>query len=99
MHTINHTVYAHNQSYRLCTHYPLIVEYIQSIVPEGIQVIAQGPTVAENLVTYLTVHPEIETRCAKDGKIHFLTSENTEVFNRNAQGFLGIEIYSEHVHF
>jgi hypothetical protein len=44
-------------------------------------------------------HQEIESRCAKQGKIHFLTSENTEVFNNKAQGFLGMEIVSEHVHF
>jgi len=82
-----------------CTHYPLIGDYIQSVVPEGIRVIAQGPIVAEKLETYLMAHPELESRCLKNSKTHFLTSENTDVFNRNAQGFLGIEIYSEHVHF
>jgi glutamate racemase len=82
-----------------CTHYPLIGDYIQSIVPEGIQVVAQGPIVAEKLETYLNIHHKLESRCAKDGKIHFLTSENTEVFNSKAKGFLGIEIFSEHVHF
>jgi glutamate racemase len=82
-----------------CTHYPLISEYIQSIVPEGIQVIAQGPIVAEKLDAYLNAHPDIEIRCSKNGKLHFLTSENTDVFNRNAKGFLGVEVLSEHVHF
>jgi glutamate racemase len=82
-----------------CTHYPLIGDYIQQIVPEGIQVISQGPIVAEKLELYLSAHPEIENRCAKSGKIQFLTSENTAVFNLKAEGFLGIEIISEHVHF
>jgi len=82
-----------------CTHYPLIGDYIKSIVPEGIEVVSQGPIVAEKLETYLMVHPEIETRCEKRGEIHFLTSENTEVFNSKAQGFLGMDIVSEHVHF
>lgn len=82
-----------------CTHYPLISDYIQGIVPEGIQVVSQGPIVAEKLEAYLSAHPEIENRCVKNGKIQFLTSENTDVFNAKAQGFLGIEIFSEHVHF
>jgi len=82
-----------------CTHYPLIGDYIKSIVPEGIEVVSQGPIVAEKLDAYLMAHPEIDIRCAKSGAIHFLTSENTEVFNSKAQSFLGMEIVSEHVHF
>lgn len=82
-----------------CTHYPIIKEYIESIVPENVQIISQGAIVAEKLEKYLADHPEIESKCSKGGEILFLTSENTEVFDEKAERFLGHQVHSKHVHF
>ena len=80
-----------------CTHYPVVKEYIESIVREDVKVIAQGKLVAESLEDYLKRHPEMEERCSKGGKTSFLTSENTEEFDKNAPSFIGCKVQSEHV--
>lgn len=80
-----------------CTHYPLIKEEIEKIVPENIQVIAQGEIVANSLAEYLTRHPAIEEGCTKNGTVSFLTSENTEVFNKNATHFTSFSVKADHI--
>ena len=80
-----------------CTHYPVLKEYIESIVPEGVRVIAQGGIVAKSLENYLNRHPEMEERCTKNATLHFLTSENTETFNEQAQHYLNMSVDSEHI--
>lgn len=80
-----------------CTHYPLIKEEIEKIVPENIQVIAQGEIVANSLAEYLTRHPAIEKGCTKNGTLSFLTSENTEVFNKNATHFTSFSVKADHI--
>jgi glutamate racemase len=82
-----------------CTHYPLVESYLKSLVREEITIISQGKIVAEKLSSYLTNHPEIEEICSKAGGIHYLTTENSEIFNVNAARFLGIEIQAESIHF
>jgi glutamate racemase len=82
-----------------CTHYPIIKDYIQSIIPEDIKVISQGAIVAEKLAVYLENHPNLESLCTKGGQVTFLTSENAEVFDEKAEKFLGYPIKSEHVKF
>jgi len=80
-----------------CTHYPLIKKEIENIVPDSIKVVAQGEIVAESLEDYLSRHPEIESNCTKGGKVSFLTSENPELFNKNATRFTSYNVSSEHV--
>ena len=80
-----------------CTHYPILKSYIESIVPENVKVVAQGPIIAEKLEDYLNRHPEIEQKCSKNGKVHFLTTENKIDFDTKASLFLGKEIDSEHI--
>lgn len=82
-----------------CTHYPLVESYLQSLVSDDISIISQGKIVAEKLSSYLTNHPEIEEKCSKSGGIHYLTTENSEIFNVNAARFLGIDIQAESIHF
>lgn len=82
-----------------CTHYPIVSEYLRSIVPDHIQIITQGALVAEKLVNYLRRHPELDERCIKEASLRFLTSENNHVFDRQAESFLGRSVRSEHIHF
>jgi len=82
-----------------CTHYPIVKSYIESIVPSSIKIIAQGPIIAEKLEDYLARHPEIESTCSKNGKVHFLTTENNLDFDVNASHFLGKTVVSEHIKF
>ena len=80
-----------------CTHYPILKDYIQSIVPENVQIVAQGPIIAEKLENYLTRHPEIDQKCSKTGTTRYLTTENEAIFSQNASLFLNQEILAEHI--
>lgn len=71
-----------------CTHYPLLLPKIRQYTPEGINIISQGDLVAESLADYLQRHPEIERRCAKNGNVDYLTTENPEKFNEIASYFM-----------
>jgi len=80
-----------------CTHYPVLKNYIESIVPSNIKIIAQGKIIADSLADYLERHPEIETNCLKNGEVAYLTSETTDEFDRNASIFARDEVKSSHV--
>lgn len=82
-----------------CTHYPILKDYIQSIVPNNVKIVAQGAIIAEKLDDYLTRHPEIDQKCSKTGKTRYLTTENEIVFSQNASLFLNQEIIAEHIKF
>ncbi|HAX97293.1 MAG TPA: glutamate racemase [Prolixibacteraceae bacterium] len=81
-----------------CTHYPLLMETIRKSIPDnGIQVIDQGPVVAEKLTDYLLRHPEIESRISKGGNIRYLTTETSDIFEAKAGLFTGYPIQAETV--
>ncbi|MFA5330023.1 MAG: glutamate racemase [Prolixibacteraceae bacterium] len=78
-----------------CTHYPLLLPVIQKFIPEGIKVLDQGKVVSGKLVEYLMRHPEMDAKCSKSGIRKYYTTENEEVFERNAATFIGQKIKSE----
>lgn len=81
-----------------CTHYPLLMDTIRKSVPDnGIQVIDQGPVVAEKLTDYLQRHPEMESRLSKGGNIRYLTTETAEIFEAKAGLFTGYPVKAETV--
>jgi glutamate racemase len=80
-----------------CTHYPILKDYIQTIVPKNVQIVAQGAIIAEKLEDYLTRHPEIDQKCSKTGTTRYLTTENEAIFSQNASLFLNQEIIAEHI--
>jgi glutamate racemase len=80
-----------------CTHYPIIKTFIESIVPKGVKIIAQGSLVADKLAKYLIRHPDLEERCSKHSSMHFLTSENASDFDKNASHFIGFDVKSERI--
>lgn len=80
-----------------CTHYPLLVETIKKYLPEEIKVISQGKIVAESLQDYLTRHPEMESRCSKNGILQFFTTDSTEDFDKHSKIFFGQKVNSKHI--
>lgn len=78
-----------------CTHYPLLIQVIKKYVPEGIQILEQGKVVSASLVEYLNRHPEMDRRCSKSGIVKFYTTENIDVFEKNAANFIGRQIKGE----
>ncbi len=75
-----------------CTHYPILLPKIRKYAPEGIKVVPQGGIVADSLKDYLRRHPEIDSRCSRNGVTRFLTTENPDKFNTLASIFLDRQI-------
>lgn len=80
-----------------CTHYPVLKEYIESLVPKDVMVVSQGKIVADSLADYLLRHPWIDSKCTKNGSVSFLTSESTEEFNTNASRYIDVIVKSAHI--
>lgn len=80
-----------------CTHYPLLMPVIKKFVPDGVQILDQGKVVSASLVKYLHRHPEIDKKCSKTGTVRYYSTENIEVFEKNATIFIGKEIKGEKI--
>lgn len=80
-----------------CTHYPILAEILQKMVPTNVNIVPQGELVATSLVDYLVRHPEMEELCSKLGKTRYLTTENATVFEEKASTFIGETIKAEHI--
>jgi len=80
-----------------CTHYPLLEKKIRQYLPEGVRLVSQGQLVAESLEDYLRRHPEIASKCSKNGTCRFYTTESEEKFASMASLFLKGEIEAERV--
>jgi glutamate racemase len=82
-----------------CTHYPIVQEYLESIISAEIKVVSQGEIVAKKLEQYLINHADIALKCSKNNQINYLTTEDSKIFDENATRFLKSEVKSETVHF
>ena len=78
-----------------CTHYPLLMPKIRPLLPEGVQLIAQGDIVANSLADYLQRHPAMEALCSKQGRQTFFTTESPVDFDAKASVFYGQEVRSQ----
>ena len=72
-----------------CTHYPLLRNKIERVLPAGVQLLAQGDLVAASLTDYLLRHTELESMLDKQGTCRFLTTEQPDKFRQSAAIFLG----------
>lgn len=80
-----------------CTHYPLLLDKIRAYFPPSISVVLQGPLVTDRLDDYLKRHPEIESRCSKEGGCRYLTTESPRKFSEAATLFLNEPVEAEHI--
>jgi glutamate racemase len=80
-----------------CTHYPVLKDYIESIVPTSVQIVAQGKIVSDSLADYLNRHPWMDEKCTKGGSVRFLTTESSEEFNQNASNYIDATVNSLHI--
>jgi glutamate racemase len=80
-----------------CTHYPILLPVIRARLPPGVRVLEQGSIVAPSLRDYLDRHPEIEGTLSRGGVTTFLTTDQSEGFDRLAQTFLGKAVRSSEV--
>lgn len=80
-----------------CTHYPLLLEKINSFLPPGVEALPQGKYVAESLKDYLYRHPEMDSVCTKTGTIQYFTTEAAQKFSEAAAIFLNKNIAVKHI--
>lgn len=80
-----------------CTHYPLLMNTIRKYIPENLNIINQGPVVAESLADYLNRHPEMDQQITRSHTTQYLTTENAEIFESKAGLFLGETLNAEMV--
>ena len=80
-----------------CTHYPLLLKKIELYMPQHINVVQQGPIVAESLKDYLTRHTDMEARLTKGASCTYLTTESAEKFGDLVSIFLGETIHPRHI--
>lgn len=71
-----------------CTHYPLLIDKINLYKPQGLNVVQQGPIVADSLADYLQRHPEIERHCSRGGTCQYFTTEDPDHFSPLASVFV-----------
>lgn len=80
-----------------CTHYPLLAAKIQAALPSGIDLISQGPIVAESLAAYLQRHPEMDNRLSRNGTTRYYTTDDPAEFDTKGSLFRGDVVHSQHV--
>lgn len=78
-----------------CTHYPLLIDKILKYTPSGIKIISQGEIIAASLKDYLQRHPEMESRCTRNGQRFYFTTELAEHFDKQASVFSNEKIKSQ----
>ena len=80
-----------------CTHYPVIENDIQSLLPSSVKVISQGEIVAKSLQDYLQRHSWLEQKCAKNSITKYCTTESPQEFAEKAKIILGKSILAEKI--
>lgn len=80
-----------------CTHYPLMKNKIKQYLSPQIQLLSQGEIVADSLADYLDRHPEMESRCSKNGGHYFYTTDDPADFDHHAGIFYGKPLQSKHI--
>ncbi|MCI8998151.1 MAG: glutamate racemase [Muribaculaceae bacterium] len=80
-----------------CTHYPLLLDKIRRQVAGRAEIVTQGELVANSLKDYLHRHPEMDSKCTKNGTCTYLTTENPVKFTELAEIFLNAPIEATHV--
>ncbi len=80
-----------------CTHYPLVKEIIEKHISPEIRIVSQGEITAVSLKEYLRRHPEIESKCSKNGNIQFFTTDDPADFDQHSLLFFGEAVHSTHI--
>lgn len=77
-----------------CTHYPLLLPMIESLISPKIKVISQGAIAASSLKKYLQRHPEIDQYCRRTAQVIFQTTGAAEDFDEKGTLFFGKKVHS-----
>ena len=73
-----------------CTHYPIMANIIQSVLPIHVQLVFSGETVGQKLSHYLNENKLIRTSAS--GHMEFYVSDFPQKFNELGSRFFGREL-------
>ena len=80
-----------------CTHYPLLMPLIQTVISPNIRVVEQGSIVGKSLKDYLRRHPEIDQYCRRRSELIFQTTGDAGDFDEKATLFFGKKVSSKKI--
>ena len=80
-----------------CTHYPVLFKTVRSVVPQEVQVVAQGEIVALSLQDYLNHHPEYAQRISTGQQIRYYTTGDADRATELSKQLMGLETLFEHI--
>lgn len=80
-----------------CTHYPILQNIIEDLVPNHIKVVSQGDIVAKSLMSYLERHKWLADLLSRKGRTSYLTTENPDTFEELASLILDINVQAKHI--
>jgi glutamate racemase len=75
-----------------CTHYPLLFQGIRAHVPAHVEVLEQGPLVAERLADWLQRHPDMDARLGRSRGCEVLTTDDPAWFAAFGERVLGVPL-------
>lgn len=80
-----------------CTHYPVLLPGIRRVVPAEVELLDQGPVVAERLQDWLGRHGDMRDRLARNGLRTFWTTDDADRFGTVGARLLGEDIDARRV--
>ncbi|HWL16413.1 MAG TPA: glutamate racemase [Opitutus sp.] len=72
-----------------CTHYPLLLPSLKSLIPPEVEILDQAEIVSTRLADWLQRHPEHETRLTRGGTRRFATTDDAAWFATRGERLLG----------
>ena len=72
-----------------CTHYPVLMNILEKLVPPTVKITSQDEIVAESLKDYLNRHTYLERKISKDATTEFYTTGTEQDFDTHAPLFFG----------
>jgi len=80
-----------------CTHYPLLHQGIQALVPPAVEIIDQGDLVAERLADWLVRHPDMAHRLSRNAGRRYATTDDPAWFAAQGEPIMRAPIAVERV--
>jgi glutamate racemase len=80
-----------------CTHYPVLRDILEKLIPKKVQIISQDSIVADSLCDYLNRHEGLNQKITKESYRAFYTTGSTYDFDQHSPLFYGQEINSKHI--
>ncbi len=80
-----------------CTHYPVLMNILEKLVPPTVKITSQDEIVAESLKDYLNRHTNLERKISKEATTEFFTTGTEQDFDTHAPLFFGQQVCSHHV--